>query len=65
MRKFTYQTNLYKYSKYDFKLEQWRVEVKSIERRVKRLKSEDIFLCFYILKGKMNDERKKMCTEMK
>ena len=32
--------------KYNFKLEQWWVEVKSIERMVKRLKLEDNFLVF-------------------
>ena len=30
-------------SKYDFKLEQWRVEDESTWRKVKRLKSEDIY----------------------
>ena len=33
-------------SKLIFKLEQWQVEVESTERKVKRLKSETIFLAF-------------------
>ena len=45
MRAFTYQTNLYTtLQNLNFKLEQWQVEVESIERKVKRLKSEAIFL---------------------
>ena len=34
-----------------FKLEQWRVEVKSTRRKFKRLKSEDIFLVFLDLES--------------
>ena len=33
-----------------FKLEQWQVEVKSIERKVKRLKSRNIFGIFFIFR---------------
>ena len=47
MRKFTYQTNLYStLQNLIFQLEQWQVEVESTERKVKRLKSEAIFLVF-------------------
>ena len=35
-----------------FKLEQWQVEVESTWRKVKRLKSEDIFLVFLELESK-------------
>ena len=34
-----------------FKLEQWQVEVESTERKVKRLKSETIFLVFLDLES--------------
>ena len=51
MRKLAYQKYYTQLFKSDFKLEQWRVEVKSTERRVKRLKSEDIFLVFLDLES--------------
>ena len=66
MPDFTYQTNLYStLHNLIFKLEQWQVEVESTWRKVKRLKSEDIFWSFWIYKEKMINERKKMCVEMK
>ena len=34
-----------------FKLEQWQLKVKSIGRKVKRLKSKDIFLVFLDLES--------------
>ena len=44
---FTYQTKfILNSSKLIFKSEQWQVEVESTERKVKRLKSEIIFLVF-------------------
>ena len=47
MRDFTYQTKfILNSSKLIFKLEQWQVKVESTERKVKRLKSETIFLVF-------------------
>ena len=48
-RKFTYQTNLYStLQNLIFKLEQWQVKVESTGRKVKRLKSKDIFWYFLI-----------------
>ena len=50
MHKFTYQTNLYSnLQNLIFKLEQWQVEVKSTERKVKKLKSRNIFGIFLYL----------------
>ena len=49
MHKFMYQTNLYStLQNINFKLEQCQVEVISTGRKVKRLKSEDVFWYFWI-----------------
>ena len=47
MRDFTYQTKfILNSSNLIFKWEQWQVEVESSGRKVKRLKSEAIFMVF-------------------
>ena len=52
MHDFTYQTKfILNSSKLIFKLEQWQVEVESTGRKVKILKSEDIFLIFLDLES--------------
>ena len=49
---FTYQTNLYStLQNLIFKLEQWQVEVESTKRKVKRLKSRNIFGIFLYLES--------------
>ena len=66
MRDFTYQTKfILNSSNLIFKLEQWQVEVESTGRKVRRLKSEYIFLVFLDLESGNECERKKMCVEMK
>ena len=52
MRDFMYQTKfILNSSNLILKLEQWQVEVKSTGRKVKRLKSEDIFWPFLDLES--------------
>ena len=65
MHKFMYQTNILNSSNLDLKLELLRFKVESTERKVKRLKLEDIFLVFSIKKAEMIDKREKIFMRMK
>ena len=66
MHAFTYQTKfILNSSKLIFKLEQWQVEVESIERNVKRLKSKDYFWYFLDLESGNGRLKEENVREMK